>query len=125
MRAQSMGVALMDPSFVADSQAGVATSNGGAKAVDAVGDPVISQISQESNTADHAHDAAVNDGLWPAVKAGHAKAARAALKEADANVSKVFAGLQKIDARVETLRKAGEASASSAASTAQYAGIAA
>jgi methyl-accepting chemotaxis protein len=123
VRAQSMGVALMDPAYEQDFAAAVAASDKGAGAVDAIGDAVISRIAADSNTADHAHDAAVNDKLWPAVKAGDQAAARAALKEADANVAKVLAGIQKIFDRVVELQQADQEAASSAAQTAQIVGL--
>jgi methyl-accepting chemotaxis protein len=124
-RAQSMGVALMDPAFEAQFVAGVHVSDAGSKAVNAVGDPVIAKISAASNVADHAHDTAVNEHLWPAVKAQNVDAARAALREADANVSKVIVGLQEIYARVAALQKADQDAASSTAQSAQIAGISA
>jgi len=122
MRAQSMGVALMDPRYEQDFDAGVDQSDQAAEVIDGLGDPVISQLSAAANDADHAHDSAVNEHLWPAVKAGDAKAANLALRDADTNAGKVFASLEKIGARVEQLTaqaKADAASAGRAATIAQ------
>ena len=77
MRAQSMGVALMDARYERDFDAGVDQSDAAAEVIDGLGDPVIAHLSAAANDADHAHDSAVNEHLWPAVKAGDATAAGA------------------------------------------------
>ena len=123
MRAQSMGVATMDARYEQDFDAGVDQSDKAAEVIDGLGDPVISELSAAANDADHAHDSAVNEHLWPAVKAGDATAAGAALKDADANAGKVFASLEKIGARVEVLTAKARADAASAGRAAKVAQI--
>jgi methyl-accepting chemotaxis protein len=111
MRAQSLGVALMDPSYAAAFAQGVQRANDATKIIDGLHDPVVSRISTASNTADHAHDAAVNEHLWPAVRAGDAAAARAALRTADANANKVLAGLDEIGAHIDARTRAARSTA--------------
>ncbi len=123
MRAQSMGVALMDPAYQRDFGAGVDQSDAAAEVIDGLGDPVIARLSAAANDADHAHDAAVNEKLWPAVKAGDAKAANLALREADANAGKVFASLEKIGARVDDLTAQAHSDAASAGRMAKVAQV--
>src|SRR5262249_38601315 len=81
------------------------------------------QLSAAANDADHAHDSAVNEHLWPAVKAGNAAAANAALRDADTNASKVFASLEKIGDRVEQLTAKARADAASAGGAAKAAQV--
>ena len=106
MRTQSMGVALMDPTYRKAFNDAIAQSNRGASVIDGLGDPVIAQLSASANAADHAHDAAANDKLWPAVEKGDAAAAEAALKVADLNAGKVFVSLEKIGRRLAILTSA-------------------
>jgi methyl-accepting chemotaxis protein len=123
MRAQSLGVALMDPSYTAAFAQGVQRANAAAKVIDGLHDPVIARISAESNAADHAHDAAVNEHLWPAVRSGDAPSAQAALRTADANASKVLAGLDRIGAHIDERTSAARAAAKARARQAVQATI--
>ncbi len=123
MRAQSMAVATMDQRYAEDFNAAVTRAEEGAKAVEAIGDPTIAEIAQKAQAADEAHDAAVNEEVFPAVIAGDRKAAVAGLKQADENVGKVRESLIEIQGRVAQLRAADIASATSAGARAKSIGI--
>jgi methyl-accepting chemotaxis protein len=125
MRAQSMAVATMDMAYEKDFETAVARAEAGAAAVDAIGDPVISEIATKAQTADEAHDAAVTKDLFPAVSAGDRPAAIVALQQADANVNTVREGLVAIQARVAELRGKEVAAATAAGAQARNVGIAA
>src|SRR6185312_6787689 len=81
MAAQALYVATFDPRYKAEWEAGVAMSDRGAAAVDALHDPTIGRISATANAADHRHDAAVNTRLFPAVARRDHAAALAALEQ--------------------------------------------
>src|SRR3954452_8675421 len=83
LAAQALYVATFDPRFKAEWQAGVALGNRGAQQVSRLGDPGIAKIAASANAADHEHDAAVNEHLFPAVSAGDHAAALAALEDAN------------------------------------------
>jgi len=83
MAAQALYVATGDARYKQEWEDGVALSNEGAKQVEALKDPTITQISDGANEADHRHDTAVNDGLFPAMARGDQAAALKALAEAD------------------------------------------
>jgi methyl-accepting chemotaxis protein len=123
MRAQSMAVATMDARYIEDFKAAVERSDHGAKAVAAIGDPVITKISESANADDHQHDATVNGVIFPAVARGDQAGAVAGLKKADGYVGTVYLGLLKIQGRVAELRAGSVASASKAADRAQFIGI--
>ncbi|MBJ7456058.1 MAG: methyl-accepting chemotaxis protein [Thermoleophilia bacterium] len=123
MRAQSMAVATMDMAYEKDFEAAVARAEAGAEAVDAIGDPVISEIATKAQTADEAHDAAVTKDLFPAVSAGDRRGAIAALQQADENVGTVRESLIAIQARVAELRSADIAAATGAGAKARTIGL--
>jgi methyl-accepting chemotaxis protein len=125
MMAQANLVATMDPSWEARWEEGVTIANRASEAVSSLGDPVITKISEDANTADHHHDAAVHDELFPAVERGDRKAALAALQRANRFVQVPFEALQKITVRVQQLRAADVAQAKAAADHARTLGIAA
>ena len=67
------------PPYERDFEAGVNACNKGSAAVEALRDPVVARISAEANAADHEHDAAVVDQLFPAARRGDRGAALRAL----------------------------------------------
>ena len=83
MAAQALYVATGAPRYKAEWEQGVARSDGGAAAVAALHDPTVARIANSANAADHRHDAAVNERLFPAVARGDRRAALAALRQAD------------------------------------------
>ena len=123
MRAQSMGVAFMDPGFKKDFDDAVAISDKGAAAVEEIGDPVIATAAAAANESSHKHDAAVNDKLFPAIEKGDVVAAKAALAEADKSVGAVFDGIKQINERVAQLAAADQQRATDTANTARLSGI--
>jgi methyl-accepting chemotaxis protein len=125
MAAQALYVATFLPRYKAEWEAGVALSNKGSAAVEAIGDPGIAKISTAANAADHEHDASVHDKLFPAVARGDHAAALAALKLADRFVRIPLAAAEKIAARVAELRAADAKRASDQASAARTYGFAA
>jgi len=96
MRAQARLAATLDSRLEQDFEAGVALSNRGSAAVERLKDPVVARISSEANRADHGHDAAVVDELFPAVAAGDRAAALAALADADDAVDVILAKTETI-----------------------------
>src|SRR5438552_17169031 len=82
MAAQALYVATFDPRYKAEWLAGVALGDRGAKALDALHDSHISAISNAATAADHKHDAAVHQHLFPAVAAGDHAGAVKALRQA-------------------------------------------
>ncbi len=123
MRAQSMATATMDIRFKDEFDKAVVVATSGADVIDKINDAAIKKALADSTEADKRHDGAVNDHLWPAIKAGDKKAATAALLEADHNVNIVFDGFVKVAARVKVLQAESEAAATTAAATAQVTGI--
>jgi len=83
MAAQALYVATGAPRYKAEWERGVARSDRGAAAVAALHDPAVARIANSANAADHRHDAAVNERLFPAVARGDRRAALAALRQAD------------------------------------------
>jgi methyl-accepting chemotaxis protein len=114
MAAQALYVATSAPRYKAEWEAGVAMSDRGAGAVDALHDPVIGKIAATANAADHRHDAAVNKRLFPAVARGDHRAALAALRQADAFVRVPLAAQGKIAAYVTDQRATNVARAKAA-----------
>ena len=86
MAAQALYVATGAPRYKAEWERGVEISDRGAAAVGALHDPTVSRIANTANAADHKHDAAVNERLFPAVASGDHAAALAALEQADSFV---------------------------------------
>jgi methyl-accepting chemotaxis protein len=123
MAAQALYVATFLPRYKAEWEAGVATSDRGAKAVQALGDPGISSIAARANTADHHHDATVHGRLFPAVARGDHRAAVAALRAADGFVRVPLAAQEKIAGRIQALRMTDIKHAQSLQSNAETMGI--
>ena len=67
--AQALYVATFLPRYKAEWEAGVGMSDKGTKVIQGLGDPVIAQIADSANTADHHHDDTVHNLLFPAVRA--------------------------------------------------------
>jgi methyl-accepting chemotaxis protein len=86
MAAQALYVATGQPRYKQEWEDGVALSNRGAQQVGALHDATITRIANGANDADHRHDAAVNDKLFPAVARGDHDAALQALAAADGAV---------------------------------------
>src|SRR6185503_16522384 len=114
MRAQARLAATLDSRFEQDFEAGVALSNRGSAAVEALKDPVVARISSEANKADHGHDAAVVDDLFPAVEAGDRESALTALAAADEAVDVILAKAETIGGHIEKRRDAAVAEAKDA-----------
>jgi len=123
MAAQALYVATGAPRYKAEWEAGVALSDSGAGAVDALHDPVIGKIAATANAADHRHDDAVNKHLFPAVARRDHGAALAALRQADAFVRVPLAAQSKIAAYVTEKRAANVARAKAAERNALTAGV--
>src|SRR3954470_10587064 len=121
--AQALYAATFDPRYKAEWERGVALGERGAAIVSALGDPVIARISRSAIAADHRHDAAVHNLLFPAVARGDHRAALAALRLADRCVRVPLAAQEKIAARIDALRNADQAKAAAAASRARIFGI--
>src|SRR4051795_9939884 len=68
MTAQAMYVATGDEQYRTAFEDGGTVAEAGAKAVDAVGAPVIGRIATSANAADRLHDKTVHDLLMPAVQ---------------------------------------------------------
>ena len=100
MRAQAQLAATLDRRYEAAFEAGVEAGNEGSAAVEALQDPVVSQISSEANAADHEHDAAVVDQLFPAARRGDREAALRALAGADEAVDVILAKTLTIDEHI-------------------------
>jgi methyl-accepting chemotaxis protein len=70
MRAQAQLAATLDTKYEKAFEAGVDAGNEGAATVEALHDPVVAKISGDANAADHQHDAAVSEQLFPAAERG-------------------------------------------------------
>ena len=123
MAAQALYVATGAPRYKAEWEQGVAMSDGGAAAVDALHDPTIARIANTANAADHKHDAAVNKHLFPAVAAGDHAASLAALKEADTFVRVPLGAQRKIATYVAGRRATDVAHAKAAERAVRRAGL--
>jgi methyl-accepting chemotaxis protein len=114
MRAQAQLAATLDTKYEKAFEAGVDAGNEGTAAVEALHDPVVAKISGDANTADHQHDAAVSDQLFPAAERGDRAAALKALATADAAVDHVLAKTLTIDDHLAKRHDAAVAAARSA-----------
>jgi methyl-accepting chemotaxis protein len=123
MAAQALYVATGAPRYKAEWEAGVAISNKGAAAVAALHDPTIARIATTANEADHRHDAAVNEHLFPAMARGDRDGALTALRQADRFVRVPLGAQRRIAAYVAKRRSADIASAKAAERTARQAGV--
>jgi methyl-accepting chemotaxis protein len=111
MRAQAQLAATFDRRFEAEFEAGVEAGNEGSAAVEALKDPVVTQISSEANAADHKHDAAVVDQLFPAARRGDREAALRALAAADEAVDVILAKTLTIEEHIGKRQDAAVAAA--------------
>ena len=111
MRAQARLALTFDPKLETAFEEAVETSNRGSAAVEALRDPVVSQISEAANAADHRHDAAVVDDLFPAARRGDREAALRALAAADAAVDTILAKTLTIDEHIARRHEAAVAAA--------------
>jgi methyl-accepting chemotaxis protein len=125
MAAQALYVATGDARYAAEWKAGVALSDRGARAVDALHDPTTSRIANSANAADHTHDATVNGTLFPAMARGDRTAALAALRIADRAVRVPLAAQLKIGDYTAARRAALQQRGKDAADLARVVGIAA
>jgi methyl-accepting chemotaxis protein len=100
MRAQAQLAATFDRRFEAAFEAGVEAGNKGSAAVEALNDPVVTKISSEANAADHEHDAAVVDQLFPAARRADRAAALRALAAADEAVDVILEKTLTIDEHI-------------------------
>jgi methyl-accepting chemotaxis protein len=123
MAAQALYVATGAPRYKAEWEQGVAISNRGAAAVEALHDPTIGRIASTANAADHKHDAAVNQHLFPAVARGDDAGALAALKEADAFVRVPLGAQERIAGYVAQRRAVDVAQAKAAEANARRIGL--
>jgi methyl-accepting chemotaxis protein len=114
MRAQARLAATFDRRYEADFEAGVEAGNKGSAAVEALHDPVVARISSEANAADHKHDAAVVDQLFPAARRRDREASLRALAQADAAVDEILAKTLTINEHIVKRRNAAVADARSA-----------
>ena len=119
MRAQARLAATFDRRYEEQFQAGVDAGNQGSAAVEALRDPVVAKISDEANAADHKHDAAVVDQLFPAARRGDRAATLRALADADAAVDVILAKTLTIEEHLGKRRQAAVAAARSATSDAR------
>jgi methyl-accepting chemotaxis protein len=119
MRAQAQLAATLDTRYEKAFEAGVEAGNEGTAAVEALHDPVVAKISGDANAADHQHDAAVSDQLFPAAERGDRAAALKALATADAAVDDVLAKTQTINDHLVKRHDAAVAAARSATSDAR------
>ena len=114
MRAQAQLAATLDARYQQAFDAGVEAGNKGSAAVEALHDPVVARISSEANAADHQHDAAVVDQLFPAAERGDRPAALKALAAGDAAVDDILAKTLTIDDHLAKRHDAAVAAARSA-----------
>jgi methyl-accepting chemotaxis protein len=119
MRAQAQLAATFDRGYEAAFEAGVDAGNKGSAAVEALKDPVVTKISAEANAADHKHDAAVVDQLFPAARRGDRAAALRALAGADEAVDVILAKTLTIDEHIAARHAAAVAAARDATSDAR------
>jgi methyl-accepting chemotaxis protein len=125
MAAQAMLVATGEPRYRREWKAGVELADRGAAELDRLHDATIGRIADGANEADHAHDAAVTEKLFPAIDAGDHDAAQRALAAADRTVRIPLAAQMKIADYAAGRRADAVAEAKSAAGRAQTVGIAA
>jgi methyl-accepting chemotaxis protein len=125
MAAQALYVATGEARYKAEWEAGVALSDRGAKAVDALHDATTTKIASSANDADHTHDATVNEQLFPAMARGDHAAALIALRAADKAVRIPFAAQLKIGDYTAAQRAQLQRRAKDAADLARIVGIAA
>jgi methyl-accepting chemotaxis protein len=123
MAAQALYVATGAKRYKAEWEDGVVQSNRGAAAVAALHDPTIARIATTANEADHRHDAAVHERLFPAMARGDHAAALAALRQADRFVRVPLGAQRRIAAYVAAERGADIARAKAAERTARRAGL--
>jgi methyl-accepting chemotaxis protein len=123
MRAQARLAATLDSRYEKDFEQAVGVSNEGSAAVGALHDPVVNRISREANAADHDHDAAVVDELFPAARAGDRDAALRALAAADRAVDVILAKTLTIDEHIAQRHDAAVDAAKSATGKARLYGI--
>lgn len=102
--AQAGYAATGDPLYKAAFERGVRNATAGSQAVLAVGDPEISAITRQAESADLQHDRVVRRALFPAVETGDRRASTAALDEANRLVDVGYRSAVRIDARVDALR---------------------
>src|SRR3954451_18278600 len=123
MAAQALYVATGAPRYKTEWEQGVAVSNHGAAAVGALHDPTVSRIANTANVADHEHDGAVNEHLFPAVARGDRAGALAALKQADRFVRVPLGAQRRIADYVAKRRAADIAHAKASEGNARRVGI--
>jgi methyl-accepting chemotaxis protein len=123
MAAQALYVATGAPRYKAEWEQGVAISNRGAASVEALHDPTITRIANTANAADHKHDAAVNEHLFPAVARGDRAASLDALKQADTFVRVPLGAQRRIAGYVAQRRAADVAHATAAETNARRVGM--
>ena len=111
MRAQARLALTFDRRHEQAFEDAVEESNRGSAAVEALRDPIVSRISSEANAADHEHDAAVVDDLFPAARRGDRPAALRALAAADAAVDTILAKTLTIDQHIAERHEAAVAAA--------------
>ena len=123
LAAQALYVATGAPRYKQEWEDGVALSNRGAQQAGALHDPTITRIADGANAADHRHDAAVHDQLFPAMARGDHDAALKALAAADAAVRVPLKAQLTIADYTAKRRAEIEDEATSAAHTAKLVGI--
>jgi methyl-accepting chemotaxis protein len=120
---QALYVATFLPKYKTEWEQGVAKSDAGAKAVEKLHDPTVTQIAQAANTADEHHDDTVHKLLFPAVAAGDHVAALKALALADKYVRVPLAAQEKIGVYVSKRQAQDVAAAKASAASARRFGI--
>jgi methyl-accepting chemotaxis protein len=117
--AQALYAATGDARYRREWERGVAISDAGAKAAEALHDPTIERIAASAKTADHLHDQNVNERLFPAVERGDAAATLAALRKVDRYVRGPIRASEQIAGYLTKQRAASVATAKSSASRAR------
>jgi methyl-accepting chemotaxis protein len=121
--AEALYAATFDPKYKAQFEQGVQKANKAAKAIEALGDPVIEHLTAQANAADHHQDSIVSETLVPAVESGNRTVVQLALQDADRNARIPLAAHERISQRVAELRTADLAQARAAADRARLLGI--
>jgi methyl-accepting chemotaxis protein len=123
--AQALYAATGDVRYRHEWQRGVAISNAGSKAADALHDPTIKRIADGAAGADRLHDKIVHQQLFPAIARGDRAATLAALRQADRYVRGPIGASDRIAGYVTQRRATSIADAHAAADRARTVTIAA
>src|SRR3954470_14415401 len=120
---QALYVATGDKRYKAEWEQGVEISETAGKSVEALHDPQVTKIAQTATAADEKHDATVNSKLFPAMEAGDAVAANAALKLADRYVRVPLKAQEEIETYVSGQQRKDIVAAETASAAARRFGL--